>query len=319
MVEITINKFKDVDIRTIANFIFDIRQTSVFQNTSRTVEGIESTLQELVADENQIVIITSSGGKIAGILRIYVGFQEMVFTDNWHPIVTPGEEEDTIATELIQTCKQYIKEQGFSRLEVLLSPLSDRYSEAHLQYKSWYESVGFHKATEETLMRVNLENLLLPDTQPSLPKGLRLESIDNVENKDIENPFFESFRGGRDRLFLDMTEAQQRVSFNYWFSRQRPLHMASTIVMKDGNVVGFNVVRPDDESVEIGPVGVIPRYKRQGIMKAVLHESIKRLQEDGVKTAQLEADTRNEPAINLYKMFGFEQVHTQEYYAWKVE
>ncbi|MCK4567282.1 MAG: hypothetical protein KAU48_08235 [Candidatus Thorarchaeota archaeon] len=65
MVEITINKFKDVDIRTIANFIFDTRQASVFQNTSRTVEGIESTLQELVADENQIVIIASSGGKIA--------------------------------------------------------------------------------------------------------------------------------------------------------------------------------------------------------------------------------------------------------------
>ncbi len=319
MVEITINKFKDVDTRTIANFIFDIRQTSVFQNTSRTVEGIESTLQELVADENQILIIASSSRKIAGILRIYVGFQEMVFTDNWHPIVTPGEEEDTIATELIQTCKQYIKEQGFSRLEVLLSPLSDQYSEAHLQYKSWYESVGFHKATEETLMRVNLEKLSLPDTQPSLPKGLRFESIDNVENKDIENPFFDSFESGKDRLFVDMTRAQQRVSFNYWFRRSQPFHRSTIIVMKDDEVVGFNVVRVEDDSAEIGPVGVIPKYKRQGIMKAVLHESIKRLQEDGVKIAELEADVSNEPAINLYKMFGFEQVHTQEYYAWKVE
>jgi len=319
MVEITVTAVKELDLRKLANFMFDSRQTSVFHDANRTVDGIESALQELVADENQIVMIASDGGKIAGILRIYVGFQEMVFTDNWHPIVTPGEKEDTIAIELIQTCKQYIKEQGFSRLEVLLSPLGDQYSEAHQQYKSWYEGVGFHKATEETLMRVNLENLSLPDTQPSLPKEFRFESIDHVENKDIENPFFESFRSGRDTLFLDMTEAQQRISFNYWFSRQRPLHMASTIVMKDGNVVGFNVVRPDDEGVEIGPVGVIPRYKRQGIMKAVLHESIKRLQEDGVKTAQLEADASNEPAINLYKMFGFEQVHTQEYYAWKVE
>ncbi|MHA1615299.1 MAG: GNAT family N-acetyltransferase [Candidatus Thorarchaeota archaeon] len=319
MVEISVTAVKELDLRKLANFMFDSRQTSVFHDANRTVDGIESALQELAADENQIVMIASDGGKIAGILRIYVGFQEMVFTDNWHPIVAPGEKEDTIAIELIQTCKQYIKEQGFSRLEVLLSQLGNQYSEAHQQYKSWYEGVGFHKATEETLMRVNLENLSLPDTQPSLPKEFRFESIDHVENKDIENPFFESFAHGLDRLFVDMTKTQQKVSFNYWFRRDTPFHRSTILVMKDDEVVGFNVVRVEEDSAEIGPVGVIPKYHRQGTMKAVLHESIKRLQEDGVKIVELEADVSNEPAINLYKMFGFEQVHTQEYYAWKVE
>ena len=319
MVEITINKFKDVDIRKIAEFIFDTRQASIFQDASRTVEGIQSTLQELTTDENQIVMIASSGREILGILKVYVGFPEMAFLDKWHPIIGQSVTELTVATELIQSCKQYIKERGLNRLEALLSPIRNQYSEAHKKYRSWYESVDFHIATEEAFMQVDLESLSLPSTQPTLPEGFSFANIDDVMNEDIEKPFFESFSNSKDRLFLDITEAQRIVSFNYWFSKQRPFHGASTLVMKGGNVVGFSVIRPDDDNVEIGPVGVIPKYRRQGIMKAVLHESIRRLQEEGVKIALLEADVSNEPAINLYKIFGFEQLHTQEYYAWKVE
>ncbi|MCK5265331.1 MAG: GNAT family N-acetyltransferase, partial [Candidatus Thorarchaeota archaeon] len=177
----------------------------------------------------------------------------------------------------------------------------------------------FYKATEEVLLQVDLENHQLPSPQPSLPEGFRFENIDNVTNDDIEGPFFESFTHGRDRLFVDMTRAQQKVSFNYWFSRNRPFHRSTIIVMKDDDVVGFNIVRVDDDSVEIGPVGVIPKYHRQGIMKSVLHESLKRLQEDGIKSGLLEADGSNVPAINLYTKFGFEKQHNQEYFAWRVE
>ncbi|MBE0526536.1 MAG: GNAT family N-acetyltransferase [Candidatus Thorarchaeota archaeon] len=166
---------------------------------------------------------------------------------------------------------------------------------------------------------MNLENHLLPSTQPSLPEGFRFENIDNVPNEDIEEPFFTSFRNGRDRLFLDMTNDQQKVSFNYWFRRSRPFHRAAIIVMKDKEVVGFNLVRQDDDGAEVGPVGLIPKYHRKGIMKAVLHESLKRLQEDGIKIAHLEADKSNDPAISLYTKFGFEEMYTQQYFAWKVK
>jgi ribosomal protein S18 acetylase RimI-like enzyme len=43
------------------------------------------------------------------------------------------------------------------------------------------------------------------------------------------------------------------------------------------------------------------------------------LKEDGVKFGQLEADATNEPALNLYKKYGFETQYEQEYYAWRVE
>jgi len=319
MVEITINKFKDVDIPKLAKFMFEATKDTVFHEESQTKHSIEKSLQEMVNDENEIVMIASTEEEIVGAMRIYVGFPEMAFTAKWHPIIHHSETREDIAIELIQFSKEYIKGKGFTRLEVNLSPIKQEHANVYNEYKSWYENAGFYKATEEVLLKVDLETYSLPSTQPSLPEGFRFESIDNVENEDIKDPFFNSFTNGKDRLFLDMTRVQQEVSFNFWFRRSEPFHRATILVMKDDNVVGFNLVRQDDKSAEIGPVGVIPKFHRQGIMKAVLHESLKRLQEDGIMIGELEADGSNEPAINLYKKFGFEQIHNQEYYAWRVK
>ena len=79
------------------------------------------------------------------------------------------------------------------------------------------------------------------------------------------------------------------------------------------------VVRQDEETAEIGPVTVVPEYRRKGIMKAALHESLRRMQDDGIKFGKLEVDAKNEPAINLYKKFGFEKVREQECFGWRVE
>ncbi len=319
MVEITINKFKDVDIPKLAKFMFNATKDTVFHEENQTIQSVEKSLQEMESDENEIVLIASRNGEIIGALRIYTGFPEMAFTAKWHPIIhIEGTRKET-AIELLQSCKEYVKERGFTRFEANLSPIDHEHVEVYKEYKSWYETADFYKATEEVLLRVNLETHPLPPTQPMLPKGIHFENINNVTNKEIEEPFFESFTNSRDRLFLDMTKAQQQVSFNFWFRRSRPFHRATIIVMKDDDVVGFNLVRMDDTSAEVGPVGVIPKYHRQGIMKAVLYESLKRLQEDGIMIGELEVDGSNEPAINLYTMFGFRKVHDQEYFAWKVK
>ncbi|TFH04822.1 MAG: GNAT family N-acetyltransferase [Candidatus Thorarchaeota archaeon] len=318
MVEITINKFKDVDIPKLAKFMFDATNNTVFLDDSRTIESIEQSFQEMMSDENEIVLIALNEGEIIGALRVHAGFSEMAFTAKWHPIIHHGETREETAIELIRFGKKYIKGRGFTRFEANLSPIRREHAEVYNEYKSWYEKAGFYRATEEALLQVNLENHLLSPIQPSLLEGFRFESIDNVTNEDIEAPFFDSFTHGRDRLFLDMTTAQQKVSFNFWFRRSRPFHRAAIIALKDNEVVGFNLVRQDDDSAEVGPVGVIPKYHRQGIMKAVLHESLKRLQEDGIKIAQLEADKNNDPAISLYTKFGFEELYSQQYFAWKV-
>ncbi len=200
-----------------------------------------------------------------------------------------------------------------------LSPITEVLGETRDEYRSWYENSGFHQASKEAFMRVDLESFSGSSSTPSLPDGFKFEDIENVKNKELEGPFLKSFRQGKDRLFLDMTAPQQVTTFSYWLDRKKPFHRGSILVMKDGKVVGFSIVRPKPDGVEIGPVGVVPEYWEKGIMKAALHETINRLREDKVRFAYLEADVNNTPAMNLYKMYGFEQVHIQEYYAWSVK
>ena len=91
MVEITINKFKDVDIPKLAKFMFKATKDTVFHEDGQTIESIEQSLQEMVSDENEIVMIASNEEEIVGALRVYVGFPEMCFTATWHPIILHGD------------------------------------------------------------------------------------------------------------------------------------------------------------------------------------------------------------------------------------
>ena len=116
-----------------------------------------------------------------------------------------------------------------------------------------------------------------------------------------------------------MTSSQQKAVFNQWFDRSRPFHRTAVLVMKDDEVVGFNAVRADEDKANIGPIGIIPKYRKQGIMKAVFHESLRQLQEDEIKAVYLETDKSNDAAMSLYTKFGFQEQYTQQYFAWRVE
>ncbi|MGD9395635.1 MAG: GNAT family N-acetyltransferase [Candidatus Thorarchaeota archaeon] len=319
MVEITINKFKDVNIPELASFIFEATKDTVFHREDRTRESLEEAFKRRVNNENEVVLVAKTGEKIVGAMRVVVGFPEMSFAANWHPRIHHDDSREEIALELIQFCKEYVKENGFKRFEMNLGPIRQEHAEVYKEYKSWCEKSGLYRATEEMFMEVNLQNQQLKSAQSSLPEGFRFESIDNVTNDDIESSVFESFANGSDRLFADLTSSQQRVVFNLWFNRSRPFHRSTLLVLKDGEVIGFNVVRVNDDSAHIGPVGVIPKCQRQGIMKAVLHESFNRLNEDGIKIAHLETDKSNDAAISLYTKFGFKEQHTMQYFAWRVD
>lgn len=321
MVDITITAVKELDLWKLSNFMYDARKNTVIDTKTRTLEHIYEYRKKVTSDHNMIITAYENDA-IVGILRIYTGFPEIAFTSLWDPIITQEEgkeKREEIALELIRVGKNFVKERGFSRLESLFSPLTEKHAELYAENKSWYEKSGFHKATEEVMLQLELDSYQLPAPLPLLPEGFSFESIDNIANEEIENPFFESFVNGRDRLFVDMNKAQQMVSFNHWFNRNRPFHRSTVIVKKNDEVVGFNIVRVEDEFAEMGPVGVIPKYQRQGIMNAVLHESYSRLKEDGINLVRLEADGSNEPAISMYTRFGFKKLYDQEYFAWRVE
>ena len=319
MVEITISKFKDVDIPKLASFMFEVTRDTVFHREDRTRESLEQSFKRMVNNENVLVLIAIAEGEIVGVLRVFTGFPEMFLGTNWHPRIHHDDTREEIAMEIIQFCKEYVKENGFKRFEINLGPIGKEHTDVLKEYKTWCEKSGLYRSNEELFLQLDLQDYQPPSVQPSLPDGFRIDSIDNITNEEIKSTVFKSFADGSDRGFADLTRSQKKSVFDFWFRRNQPFHRSAMFLVKDNEIVGFNVVRVDDDSARIGPLGVIPKHQRKGIMKSVLHDSIKQLQEDGIKIARLEVDKNNNPAIGLYAKFGFNEQYSQQYYAWRVQ
>ena len=79
----------------------------------------------------------------------------------------------------------------------------------------------------------------------------------------------------------------------------------SLVAEVDGKVVGhiaFSPVIISDGSQEwygLGPISVLPKYQKQGIGKALMHEGLSRLKARGAKGCALVGDP------NYYERFGF--------------
>ena len=81
------------------------------------------------------------------------------------------------------------------------------------------------------------------------------------------------------------------------------------------SVVGYAVAWIVSNEIHIGNIAVHEEYRKKGIGESLLKEVLMRGEERGVKMATLEVRISNEPAIHLYRKFGFQEVAIRkEYY-----
>lgn len=69
--------------------------------------------------------------------------------------------------------------------------------------------------------------------------------------------------------------------------------------------LGFVLIRVAADEAEIITIAVSTRHRHRGIATALMNASIRRLQEDRIKTVFLEVDSANQNAIRLYTQLGF--------------
>ena len=121
-----------------------------------------------------------------------------------------------------------------------------------------------------------------------------LDAIKEIEDESFINPFTKE-----DLLY----EISQNPVSNF------------LVLEKDGLVVGFIDYWVTFDSATIDQIAVKKSERNQGFAKILLEKSINDLKELGeVSFLTLEARTSNEPAINLYKSFGFQKVTIKEKY-----
>ena len=121
-----------------------------------------------------------------------------------------------------------------------------------------------------------------------------LEAIKEIEDESFINPFTKE-----DLLY----EISQNPVSNFF------------VLEKDGLVVGFIDYWVTFDSATIDQIAVKKSERNQGFAKILLEKSINDLKELGeVSFFTLEVRASNEPAISLYKSFGFQKVTIKEKY-----
>lgn len=121
-----------------------------------------------------------------------------------------------------------------------------------------------------------------------------LEAIKEIEDESFINPFTKE-----DLIY----EISQNPVSNF------------LVLEKDGLVVGFLDYWVTFDSATIDQIAVKKSERNQGFAKILLEKSINDLKELGeVSFFTLEVRASNEPAINLYKSFGFQKVTIKEKY-----
>ena len=321
MFEITIQKLYDMDINELTKFTYESLQCSPLRDDNRTAAAIEQEYNKMAESGNEIVLLArdSNSDEILGKLKIYTGFPEMAFISQWDPIIKSNKAKEKIARSLVQRAKKYTRHIGHKRLESYLSPIKEGFEKVRREYQYLYEREGFHRATEEASMRVEMAKWTPPTKVTSLPNGYAYEEVGKRTEEETLEAFHETFKISKDRLYLDMSLSQQKIANRYWYSRIKPVHPTSLFVIYDDKIVGFSIGHVEDGVINLGPIGLLPDHRGKGIARALLNEGMRNIHDDkDIKYAELEVDVENAVAMKLYTTFGFTEQYRQEYYAWNV-
>ncbi len=111
---------------------------------------------------------------------------------------------------------------------------------------------------------------------------------------------------------IDEVMAIERAAFASPWSRQffleelRATHARSVLCQRDGRPIGYVIYWELPGELDIHNVAVHPRFRRQGIARAMLADIIEGAAKRGFRRMTLEVRKSNDPAQTLYRSLGFE-------------
>jgi ribosomal protein S18 acetylase RimI-like enzyme len=156
-----------------------------------------------------------------------------------------------------------------------------------------------------------LRTLAEPVPEPALPSGYHVRAIaETGEVSQRASAHREVWQPWTDGNISD----EEYACFMRLPHYQRDLDVVA--VAADGAIAAFvnGWIDPVNRIGEVGSVGVVPAYRRQGLMRATLFECLRRMQARGIQRTCVSTGVSNIPAIRLYESVGFEIVNQYLYY-----
>ena len=284
--------------------------------SERSVEEVAQGIERISADDSfQILIASDDTGNIVGWTYYYIVFNLMDFISGFFPLVEENGDSEEIALLLIEAAKRDTLERGQSRLEIELVFPNEAHRAHSEKFVDLYRKCGFQFAAEEIHMKSDLSSFDLPEVD--LPDEYTLRKFSEVSYDMLEGPGFRTLKDSMEGLFLSMSHAEQEVTLKYFFDQSKPyIENASLILEREGEIVGFVITRMKDDEPDIGPVGLVPEARGQGLGNYLLVRVLKSLKDTGSASAYLDTTITNLPAQGLYRKYGFEDMYYKQFYYW---
>lgn len=284
--------------------------------SGKSIDETMASIEDMsTKDDLQILVARNEDGVILGWIYYFVGIPPMAFIDGFLPIVDPTRSSEAIAMALIEASKRNIVARAYTRLEIELKLQNDAHRTLSKGFIDWYEKCDFRFAAEEVHMISDLKSYRL--SKRSSPKDCALRMFSDVSYDKLEDAGFRAFGNSNDDLFLSMRRAEQKVELEHFFNASKPfIENASFVLEREGKIAGFVITRMRNEEAEIGPIGLIPEARGQGLGGYLLACALKSLKKSGMTTVSLDMSIANHPAKKLYRQYGFKDVYYKQFYYW---
>jgi ribosomal protein S18 acetylase RimI-like enzyme len=316
--KLTILRMNEIDIKAHANLIYKSRQNSPLRNDDRTIDSIKKILEQLIEQGEahvMIIALDEDSGDLLGQLLMWLEWGELGVVRPWQPIIHPEVDQDTVAKALIEHSKKLIETHSKTKLEIWMEITNEQAEKIQPIYERWYQQCGFVLNSKEYFMDTQFSNLR--DLEYSIPEDIEIASMSEIPNDELQDIVYETFRTSSDKWVMSMTQAQLKSSVESWLKRDETFNVDASIVFIDeGTIIGYNVMRLEDGSIEVGPIGVLPAHRGRGLGHALLLESINRISSNNQQTVWLTVSTGNTPAYKLYSNLGFINRYEILIYSW---
>lgn len=238
----------------------------------------------------------------------------------WEPGVRPDRRETQVGEKLITEAVEMARSRGIENLKVTL-----RYPCNTPGLASWQDTLYRDHEFEQwgptgLQMIADLTGEVAVD-EPTV-KGVDITGRESLRVEDLVHLTLEAFTSEpSDREYfswdpLTTTEDGARDFYEGLIEGEKGVSPPEffRVAWVCGEPVGFAgsfILCPEERRGIIGPVGVLPEYRRRGIGEAVVLGVMDVLRRDGCVYAYLGTNVDNLKAIALYEKLGFEAIfHT---------